>query len=194
MKKAAAIIFLSIFLSQPGICQLKNPKDNIKETVVSFLKWYKTEQHDEAHSRHSFIKGGPPDTTTKQAIDWKGVEMYLNHIRETSYFSETYLNNLWLFFKKIDDNLQTRPKMKDLVKIDGLDRDWILSTFEPEAILDHIEAGRFDKICIIYNKAIARFRISKTIQLLFTLTRAGNKWQIDYIGYDAGYKHSAARQ
>jgi hypothetical protein len=194
MKKPALIVALLIFLSHPGICQLKNPKDDIKETVVNFLNWYKTEQHDKAQSHYSFIKGGYPDTTTKQAVDWMGVERYLNHLRETGYFSETYLNDLGYFFKKIDDNLKTRPKTKDLVKIDGLDRDWILKTFEPEAILDQIEAGRFNKISVIYNKAMVRFRISKSVQLLFTLTRTTNKWQIDSVGYDASYKYSAARQ
>lgn len=197
MKKSILIVSILIFCFQYSISQPTSKHLNsigIKETIIGFLNWYKVEQPDTLKKSYSLLKGGPPDTTTKQRINMDGVEMYLRDFRETGYFSETYLNDLRLYFKEIDDGLQLAPKTKDLIAIPGMNHDWILKTFEPEMVLDHIQEGKFDKIEIIYNKAIARFRISEVVQLLFTLTRSGNKWLIDYIGYDGTSKYSISKE
>jgi len=167
----------------------------IKATIIGFLKWYKKEQADTAKKPYSITKGGYPDTTTDFRIDTAGLEIYLKQFEKTGYVSETYLNSLRLYFKRIDDELKLDSRHRqELFKVDGLDNDWVLDTFEPEIILNHIKEGRFDKISSIYNKAITRFRISNLVQLLFTLTRYKDKWLIDYIGYDATSQYSMARQ
>lgn len=188
MKRTALIILIAISCYEPGICQTKNHyadtnEISIKKAIINFLDWYKIEQGDTSKKAYSFTKGGFPDTTTKTTIDIKGVEMYLDELKKAGYFSESYLNNLWFYFKDIDDDLQTSPKTKDLIKIPGMDIDWILNTFEPEEILNNINRGEFKRISVIDNKAIVQFQIAKRIPLLFTLTRENNKWLIDYIGY-----------
>ena len=95
------------------------------------------------------------------------------------------------------DNNETngRPIMKDLVKIDGLDRDMVLQTFEPDEILDHINESKIQKLTIIYNKALVSLKISKHIALLFVLTKLRNgQWLIDYMGHDCTDLNSFFRQ
>jgi hypothetical protein len=169
-------------------------KIKIERTIINFLNWYKIDDQDTTKVSYAFIKGGYPDTTTKQRIDMDGVELYFTHLRKAGYFSESYINDLREYFRNIDNGLQAAPKLKDLVAIPGLDGTWILKTFDSDMILDHIKKGRFDKIAVIYNKAIVRFRISKIVIMLFTMTRENNKWLIDYIGYDNTYSYSLGRE
>jgi hypothetical protein len=197
MKKLLITTFILLFSGGNIIAQAmasRTQQKALTNTIVNFLKWYKVEASDTSKKNYSFTKGGYPDTTTKVAIDMDGIEIYLNHLNQSGFFSETYLNELRYYFKKIDIGLQARQKENDLIKIDGLDRDWILETFEPEMILDHIKEGRTDKITVVYNKAIVRFRISKIVQLLFTMTKSNKKWLIDYIGYDNTYQYSLGKQ
>lgn len=189
------ICLLFLFSPLSSFSQKSRNKAGIEKTITDFLKWYKIEEADTSRKNYTITKGGYPDTTTDLRIDSAELERYLAHLRKADYLSDTYLNYLRDYFTEIDQGLKAeKGHRKELYKVNGLDTDWILSTFEPDAILDHIKDGQFDKIEIIYNKAMARFRISKSLQLLFTLTRYKNNWLIDYIGYDASYKYSFARQ
>jgi hypothetical protein len=168
-----------------------NPNQiKIKETIIGFLRWYKQFDNDTTKATYSLIKGGYPDTTTVVRIDKNGVESYLNAFRKSKFVSETYIDGLRDYFFYIDEGLATAPKVHDLVKIQGMDIDFALHTFEPEAILDHIDNSRISKLYIIYNKALVTLHISKYIDLLFVLTRQNNKWLIDYMGDDATNKNS----
>ena len=181
--------------------QVNTDKRKIEKTITNFLKWNRTEQNkgsisqtDTSKKVHSITKGGYPDTTTKTRIDMEEVGDYLNTLRNTGYFSETYLNYLMSYYKGIDDNLEKGPITKTLVKINGLDIDVFLQTYDTDDILNHIKEGKLDRVYIIYNKAIARFTISKAVKMLFTLTKINNKWLIDYIGYDNTSKFSLGRE
>jgi hypothetical protein len=107
-------------------------------------------------------------------------------LRSSNFFSETYLNTLRGYFYEIDKILKTSPPVSvgSIVKIDGLGLDFILQTFEPELILDHIDEGKLEEVLIRGNKAIAKFNIPQTsTEMLFTLTKEKGIWLIDYIGY-----------
>ncbi|WP_291402365.1 hypothetical protein [Daejeonella sp.] len=97
-----------------------------------------------------------------------------------------YLNNLRGYFYEIDSVLIKSPPINigSIVKIDGLDVDFILQNFEPELILNHIDEGKLEEVLILENKAIVKFNIPKTFtKMLFTLTKENGVWLIDYIGY-----------
>jgi hypothetical protein len=166
----------------------------IKETIIGFLKWYKAEQKDTSNKGYSFIKGGYPDTTTQERIDRDGIEKYLDRFRKSGFVSETYINDLRGYFVDIEKLLEKIPKHNDLVKIPGMDIDFVLQTFEPEAILDHIDSSRIEKLYIIYNKALIKLHVSQHIDMLFILTKRNDKWLIDYAGHDATDEKSFFRQ
>lgn len=111
------------------------------------------------------------DSTTQRSIDFDGIEKYFLAIDQKNYLSQTFLNDLRRYFFHINEEMKLIPPSNELNPIPGLGTDLILSTFEPEEILDHIEKGKFNRIEIIYNKALVRFRIRKEIQMLFVLTR-----------------------
>lgn len=119
---------------------------------------------------------------------------YQNYLRKSGYFSETFLAWVRDYYLAIDKELEKRPKTKDLVKVNGLDVDVLLQTYDTADILDHIDKANLDRCYLIYNKAIARLTISSVVKMIFTLTKTKNKWLIDYIGYDNTSKFSLGRE
>jgi hypothetical protein len=193
MKKILLLIAMDFLAMTICFGQTKKQSQSqiqIKKTIIGFLKWYKREEADTTKAPYSLTTGGYPDTTTIARIDRDGVEQYLDIFRKSDFVSEIYIDGLRDYFLDVDKLLINGPIMHDLVKIPGMDIDFALKTFEPEAILDHIDNGRITKLYIIYNKATVSLHISRYIDMLFILTRQNNKWYIDYIGDDATKKDS----
>lgn len=157
-------------------------KKVIKSSVFGFLEWYKKKLSDTTQNNYLLAKGGYPDTTTSRRIDFSGVEKYLEELRKSGYLSENYLCGLQGYFKDIDDTLLKMDTKKDLIPVSGLDVDFILRTGEPESILNQLNKAKILKIYVAYDKSIVKLKIS-TIGMLFTLSRFGTVWKIDYVGY-----------
>lgn len=188
-------IFLSIFcllMFNISYAQDKQRNNEIKSTIINFLTWCKLTQaqrnliSDTLKQDRPIIIRKNIDTLVKISIDMLAVEDYLKHINSSNYVSETFINNLRMYHKKIADKVDMYPsfsKNRAFFAIPGLDLDPIFG-FEPEEILDHISTGIFTKIRIISDKAIVKFDLSPFNQYIFTLTKTDGKWLIDYFGTD----------
>lgn len=183
----AVILTIDYTYAQKPSTTLQVNKQQILATVRGFLKWYKANHQDIDTTR--LIKGGPPDSTTRPSIDWIGVERYLSKLDNSGLVTPAYLNTHREYFKAIDKELEGFKPSSELTKINGMDGDLILQTFEPEAIFENLSKGKIHQIAIIYRKAIISYQLSPHICLLFTLTY-NTKWQIDSIGYDNSHKDS----
>lgn len=197
MKKISIVLILSLLYINYSVAQSKSQKEDetkIKSVVVNFLNWHKNGPPDSTFGKYSITKGGYPDSTTKTTIDFEGVKIQLEQFRRSGFVSETFINDLRQYFVDVNAILEKRSPSAELLRIPELDEDYVLKTIEPEAVLLKIEQGRFDKINIIFNKAIARFSISKYAVLIFTLTKINGYWKIDYIGWDTSMKYSISAQ
>lgn len=190
------ILILLILICFKGFSQSKSSnKSQIKSTILNFLEWYKFKKADtRSNIGYSLIKGGYPDSITQRLINFDGVEKYLIILNQEDFLSQTFLNNIRNYFVEVNQNLKLIQPSNQLIPIPGLENDIVLGTIEPDAILNNFQKGTFDKVFIIYDKALVRLRISKYLKLIFTLTKDKNKWRIDYIGYDNSYKNSFGNQ
>lgn len=186
MKRLASILFILVCC----LCtKLKAQTDekSIEQTITDFLYWHKKPKMDSINKHYLIVKDITVNKKNKrQSIDKKGVETYLYFLKRSGYLSEIYINSLRGYFYKIGEDLDRNPAITKnaIVKIDGLDLDFILQSFEPEEILDFIDHGVFKQIAIVSNKAIVQFYIPDSLtKMLFTLTNINGKWLIDYIGY-----------
>ena len=184
MKKVVFIFFLFISFN---IRAQQAENTSIQQCITGFLTWHKKNNLHDRSSPYAIVKEvSLRKKLKKQMIDKTGVEKYLVFLRSGGFLSEMYLNNLRGYFYEIDETLKKSPPVKSgsIVKIDGLDLDFILQSFEPETILDHIDNGKIEDASILGNKAIVKFIVSLTSdKMLFTLTKENGKWLIDYIGY-----------
>ena len=203
VKKIVVLLLIS-GIAAHGYCQGKRSasladRRGIETTLIRFLKWHKKEDQasntaSESKTSSSITKGGYPDSTTQLRLDTAGVAAYQNYLRKSGYFSETFLAWVRDYYLAIDKDLEKGSKMNALVKVNGLDVDVLLQTYDTADILDHIDKARLDRCYLIYNKAIARLTISSVVKMIFTLTKTKNKWLIDYIGYDNTSKFSLGRE
>jgi hypothetical protein len=197
MKNVSILLIFSLLYINNLHAQIKINKDDelkIKSVVVNFLNWHKNGEPDSTSVKYSLTKNGYPDSTTKTLIDFNGVEIQLEQLKRSGFISDTFINNLRQYFVEVNKILEKRNLSPDLLRIPELDDDYILKTIEPSEVLDKISQGRFDKIQIRADKAIAGFKISKQAIMIFTLTKIKNSWKIDYIGWDTSYENSIALQ
>ncbi|MBE9586116.1 hypothetical protein IM792_16805 [Mucilaginibacter sp. JRF] len=166
-------------------------KQQILATVQGFLKWYKLNRRDVDTTR--LLKGGPPDSTVRTSIDWDGVERFLSKLHNSGYVTLAYLNTHREYFKWIDARLEGMKPTSELIKIDGMDINMVLDTFEPEEVLSRLNNGKIHQIASIYRKAIISYQLSPYICMLFSLTFI-DKWKIDSIGYDNTHENSFGAQ
>lgn len=185
MKGLATILFILVFYPSIKLSAQTDEK-SIEQTIIGFLHWHKKTKKDSVKQRYLIIKDIAINKKFKhQTIDKKGVEKYLHFLKRSNYLSEAYLNSLRGYFYKIGEDLDKSPAIRKsaIVKIDGLDLDFILQTFEPEEILDFIAQGVFQQIAILSDKAIVQFYIpDSSTKMLFTLTKINDRWLIDDIG------------
>jgi hypothetical protein len=200
--KKIVILLLISGMAAHGYSQGKSSPSSancrqIETAIIHFLKWHKKEDStptSESKTSPSLTKGGYPDSTTQLRIDTAGVAAYQNYLRKSGYFSETFLAYVRDYYLAIDKDLEKGSKMNALIKVNGLDVDVLLQTYDTSDILDHIDKAHLDHCYIVYNKAIARLTISSVVKMVFTLTKTRNKWLIDYIGYDNTSKSSLGRE
>lgn len=187
MKKLILLCLLLIALCKSSFSQstnLQETNNQIKRTAIGFLKWYKANRN--YLEKNKIVTGFNPDTIKRDSIikiNTYAVEKYLSNFRKSTYVSEIFLNNLRAVYKNVSDSLLKNPIIDYFGPIPGLESD-LLFGFEPEQVLDHIKQGKFTKIYVVYDKAVAKFDISKFNQCVFTMTKIKGKWLIDYFGYD----------
>lgn len=187
MKK---IVFMFFVYLIPLTCfcqvnQAKVERANINKTIINFLKWYKVRLNDTARKSYVIAKGGFPDTTTQRRISWDGVEMYLNEVKKSNFFTDGFIDAMRRNFERIDSIMVRVHPGSDLNKIPGMDADFVFPTYEPESFLDHIDKAEIRKLHVLNKKARVSMNFSKYTNLVFTLTKGENKrWYIDYMGYD----------
>ncbi|CAM3973093.1 hypothetical protein MUGA111182_19920 [Mucilaginibacter galii] len=187
MKKMIYLFIAVNFLSIKSYSQKKmliETNNQIKNTVVNFLNWYRL--HKDNLERSAIVSGFNQDTVKKDSVlkvNMPAVEQYLINFKKSNYVSESFLNNLRSVYKGVSDNLIKHPITDYFGPVPGLESDLVFG-FEPEEILGHIKTGKFTKIYTVYDKAIVKFDISRYNQCIFTMTKVEGKWLIDYFGYD----------
>lgn len=200
MKSVILTLLLSFFFLASYSQQPKNDETKIKEIIISFLKYYKSSQYIDNKTikpSYSLIKDLPVNKKLKkQAIDKAGVEKYLAFHGKSGFLSDEYLSRLRNYFYVINKNLTKNPPISrnEIVKIDGLDVDIQLQTFEPEIILDNLDKATITKSLIVYNKALVSVNFLQEVNLIFVLTKYDDKWLIDYLGHDNTSSESFFRQ
>ena len=160
---------------------------------MNFLKWHK-EGKEHKPNEYYFVPRYDGKGTSKNYFDRDSLNLYFNNFRQSGFISETYINQLKEYFDYYEKFLGNKPEDGEMTKVDGLDQDIVLNTFEPEEILDNLPQSKITKILIIYNKALVGINFKKNVDMIFQLTKIKNKWLIDYIGADNTSNYSLFRQ
>ncbi|AMR33169.1 hypothetical protein A0256_17970 [Mucilaginibacter sp. PAMC 26640] len=189
-------LFVSL-LSSASLAQIQNQTieiNRMKKVSVSFLKWYRQNKYH--LSPLPIVKGFNEDTIKKDSvihIDMKAVENYLTNFKQSGYVSENFINNLRQVYISVSDSLKVHPLKDYFGPVPGLGAD-ILFGFGEDDVLDYIDKGRFSNTYLIYHNGLLKFKISRFVELVFTLTKNESSWLIDSITFDGSSKSSITYQ
>ncbi|WP_342332901.1 hypothetical protein [Pedobacter sp. FW305-3-2-15-E-R2A2] len=187
------LALILLFVGNQSYAQQKTSIGVIRNTVLSFLKWHKSGAEEKPGESY-FVPRYDGKDSVKTYFDTDSLEMYYNNFRKSGFVSEHYINELKDYFNFYGKFIGPKREPGEIIKIDGLDQDIILNTFEPEAVLDHLDKATITKSLVIYNKALVGVNFSKGVNMIFTLTKSDKKWLIDYIGADNTSQKSFFRQ
>ena len=170
-------------------------KDNepIMNTIIGFLKWHKKGGGYKS-GEYYFVIRHDGSGKLKNYFDRDSISLYYNNFRKSGFVSEQYIGELKRYYDYHEQFLPGQLKKGELVKIDGLDKDDVLNTFEPEAILDNLDKAKITQSLVIYNKALIGITFKQDVKMVFQLSKMNNKWVIDYVGADNTDENSFFRQ
>lgn len=168
-------------------------ESKIKSRVVNFLAWHKKGGENIPGPAY-FVPRYDELDSAKTYFDIDSLERYYNIFRKSKFVSEQYINQLKDYFNYYGKFIGPKRKPNEIIKIDGLDQDIILNTFEPELILDNLTRVTITKSLIIYNKALIGMNFTKGVDMIFILTKQNDDWEIDYIGPNNSSTQSLFRQ
>ncbi len=183
--KPTLIIFLLLGFQLCNAQDLESKKQ-IKNTIISFLKWHKSGEEFKLEKPFIVPRYNGKDSV-KTYYDTDSLELYFNKFRKTNFVSERYISELKAYFTYYGQFIHPEPLPPGvLVKSHGMDSDFVLDTFEPEVVLDNLDKATITKLHIIYNKALVSMHFSEEVDLIFQLTKdyESKRWLIDFIGPD----------
>ena len=193
MKYLQILLVVLLFMCSKSYAQVQVYDTAIKGSIVNFLKWHK-EGKEHKPGEYYFVPRYDGTGDAKRYFDRDSLELYYNNFRHSGLVSELYIVQLKQYFNYYEKFLGDKPESGDMIKIEGLDQDIVLNTFEPEEILKNLGRSKITKILVIYNKALVAMNFKKNVDMIFQLTKTNNKWLIDYIGADNTNKNSIFSQ
>lgn len=195
MKQILLLLIVLLFSDCTSKQSEKAPKDKepIVNTITSFLKWHKKGGQYKT-GEYYFIIRHDGTGKLKNYFDKDSISLYYKNFLESGFVSETYIEGLKGYHNYYEQFLPNKLKKGELIKIDGLDQDDVLGTFEPEMILDNLDKLKVTQMLVIYNKALVGINFDKNVDMIFQLTKTKDKWLIDYVGPNNSNEHSFFRQ
>ncbi|WP_245776848.1 hypothetical protein [Spirosoma endophyticum] len=150
------------------------PNDPVqaRQTVITFLVWYKT--HIQVASRISLVnqKAGKP-----YSVNLPNGERYLAYLKSSHLLTDAYLNEWRIFFRQRNEGFQKIPQIEGPPT--GFDYDLVLLTQDVDMMLASLKSLKIDTVTIVKNRATVTFTLFDAYQ--FRLIRSGNGWLINEI-------------
>ncbi len=175
--------------------QKEMPKDKepLMNTIIGFLNWHKKGGAYKS-GEYYFVIRHNGSGNLKNYFDKDSLSLYYNNFRKSGFVSEEYIGELKKYYNYYEQFLPNQLKKGELVKIDGLDNDDVLNTFEPEAVLDNLNKAKVTQLLVIYNKALVGVEFQENVKMVFQLSKINSKWLIDYVGPNNTDENSFFRQ
>ncbi|RYY60030.1 MAG: hypothetical protein EOO05_11370 [Chitinophagaceae bacterium] len=149
---------------------------HVVNSIREFLGWYRNNQQ----KANSFRFLGK-DREGYYCLDTAAVSGYLSFLKQSGYFSASYLNIWKVFFNDRAVSLREEKMKED--QPEGFDLDLVLITQEPELITDHI--GELKWKMISMNRDVVLVSCvspgNQGLAYEFEMYRNDRSWLIGYI-------------
>ena len=143
-----------------------------RQTVVSFLAWYKN--HIQEANRIPLVNqtGGKP-----YSVNLKNGERYLTYLKSSQLLTDAYLNQWRTFFKERQAGFRQSPQSEGPPT--GFDYDLVMLNQDVDMQFAGLKSLKMGKVVIRNNKATVGFTLLDTYE--FRLVRQNGRWLINEI-------------
>ena len=146
--------------------------EQARQTVTSFLSWYKT--HMQAVNRFPLVnqQAGKP-----YSVNLKNGERYLAYLKSSHLLTDTYLSQWRTYFTERNAGFRLTPQ--DEGPPDGFEYDLVMLTQDVDKQLASLKSLKINKTTIVKNKATVVLTLLGAYE--FRLIRQNNRWLINEI-------------
>ncbi len=152
-------------------------EDGAVQTVIGFLKWYRTQYSTLKQIRLVNRKGAGESRSEHYSVNFKGTEEYLSKLRGSGYISDEYIDKQRRIFRKREEHFRRYPQTDG--PAEGFEHDLVLRTQEIDealAKIDHVKVTEVKK-----SSTSSIVDADTGMNLRFRLSKNSGKWLIDII-------------
>jgi len=143
-----------------------------RQTVISFLNWYKNNIQEANRIQLVNQTQGKP-----YSVNLKNGERYLTYLKSSQLLTDAYLNQWRVFFKERQEGFRQSPQ--DEGPPTGFDYDLVLLTQDVDMQLAALKSMKMGKAVISNGKATVEFTLQDAYE--FRLMRRNGRWLINEI-------------
>lgn len=144
-----------------------------RQTVVSFLTWYK--DHIQEANGITLINQNPGKP---YSVNLKNGEQYLNYLKNSQLLTDAYLNQWRVFFKERQEGFRQSPQYEGPPT--GFDYDLVMLNQDVDTQLASLKSLKMGKVVATNDNATVRFNLLDTYYE-FRLVRQNGRWMIEEI-------------
>jgi len=159
--------------SDPALERGLSPDEELaRQTVVSFLAWYKN--HIQEANRIPLVNQteGEP-----YSVNLENGERYLRYLKSSHLLTDAYLNNWITYFKERQEAFRQSPQSEGPPM--GFDFDLVMLTQDVDMQLAELETVKMDEVSVINDEAMLDFTLLDSYK--FRLVRQNRRWLINEI-------------
>ena len=143
-----------------------------RQTVVSFLAWYKNHMHEANRIPLVNQAAGKP-----YSVNMKNGERYLAYLKSSQLLTDAYLNQWRTFFKERQAGFRQSPQSEGPPT--GFDYDLVMLNQDVDMQFAALKSLKMGKVVISNNKATVGFTLLDVYE--FRLVRQNGRWLINEI-------------
>ena len=151
---------------------LSPDEEQARQTVISFLTWYKNHIQEANSIPLVNQTAGKP-----YSVNLKNGERYLTYLKSSNLLTDAYLNEWGVFFKERQEGFRLSPQ--DEGPPTGFEYDLVMLTQDVDMQLAALKSLKMGKVVVSNNKATVGFTLLDTYE--YRLVRKNGRWLINEI-------------
>jgi hypothetical protein len=147
--------------------------------VKGYLRWYLKHRIEAGYL--NIIPNHPGDTSRNYAVSVSGLESYLQKLKSSGYVTKDYINQLRIYYNKVQSQLQDYPQSDG--PIPGFEVDPVLQVMEEDEIANNLNHFVVLKGSRQYNHCYLYGRLSSLLFIKSVMTWEKGHWKIDALNF-----------
>ncbi|GAB4025013.1 hypothetical protein [Spirosoma gilvum] len=173
-KRTATIALIQLVLLSTSVTAHTPPTEltTVRQTVVDFLNWYKTNMLP--ISKIQLVDQKPGKVYT---VNFANTERYLSYLKSSQRLTDSFLSEWRTYFKERQEGFQLSHQNEGPPT--GFEYDLVMLTQDVESQMDSLKTLKINSVKVNGNRATVKFFLLEDYE--FRLVKRNNRWLINEI-------------